>query len=127
MKDICPTKPKKKSYPFNFSLNSEILGARPALIMSVTVSNSDCNPIVDDANANSDSIASTSEMHTQRQSNMGQSGMPDAAAAILDKMYGYSQLRQFSTVQLFEKLHEALALEMKYQPNLFLPEESRVS
>lgn len=102
------------------------LGARPALIMSVSVRNSVCNTIMDDESPNSDSIASTSEMHMQRRLNMGQLGMPDAAAAILDNIYGYSQLRKLSTEQLFEKLHESLALETKYQPTLYLPEDSKV-
>lgn len=95
--------------------------------MSVPVHNSECNPLSNDANANHDSIASTSEMYMQRRLNMGQLGMPDAAAAILDNIYGYSHLSKLSTVQLFEKLHESLALEVKYQPNLYLPEDSRVS
>lgn len=95
--------------------------------MSVPVRNSECNPLSDDANANRESIASTSEMYMQRRLNMGQLGTPDAAAAILDNINGYSQLRKLATVQLFEKLHESLALEVKYQPCLYLPEDSRVS
>lgn len=95
--------------------------------MSDPVRYSVCNTILDDVNSNSDSIASTSDMQMQRRSSMGQLGMPDAAAAILDNIYGYSQLRKLSTEQLFEKLHESLALEIKYQPCLYLPEESRVS
>lgn len=86
-----------------------------------------CNTILDNENSNSDGIASTSEMQMQRRLNMGRLGMPDAAAAILDNIYGYTQLRQLSTEQLFEKLHEALALETKYQPCLYLPEDSKVS
>lgn len=57
----------------------------------------------------------------------GQLGMPDAAAAILDNIYGYSQLQHLSTEQLFHKLHENLALEGKFKPCLYLPEDSRVS
>lgn len=85
-----------------------------------------CNTILDNENSNSDGIASTSEMQMQRRLNMGRLGMPDAAAAILDNIYGYTQLRQLSTEQLFGKLHEALALETKYQPCLYLPEDSKV-
>lgn len=40
----------------------------------------------------------------------------DAAAAIIPAQQ-----------DLFSKLHEALALEPKYQPNLFLPQQSNVS
>jgi len=94
-------------------------------IMSVPVGNSVCNTILDNEKSDSDSIASISEMQIQRSLNMGQLGMPDAAAAILDNIYGYSQLRNLSTEQLFGKLHESLALEMKYQPSLYLPEDSR--
>lgn len=85
-----------------------------------------CNTILDNENSNSDCIASTSDMHMQRRLNMGRPGMPDAAAAILDNIYGYTQLRQLSTEQLFGKLHESLALETKYQPCLYLPEDSKV-
>lgn len=95
--------------------------------MSDPVRYSVCNTILDDVNSNSDSIASTSDMQMQRRLSMGQLGMPDAAAAILDNIYGYSQLRKLSTEQLFGKLHESLALETKYQPCLYLPEDSRVS
>lgn len=103
-------------------------GAKPTLIMSVPVRNSVCNTILDNEKSeNSDSIASISEEQIQRSLNMGQLGMPDAAAAILDNIYGYSQLRNLSTEQLFGKLHESLALETKYQPSLYLPEDSRVS
>lgn len=95
--------------------------------MSVPVRNSVCNTILDNEKSDSDSIASTSEEQSQRSLNMGQLGIPDAAAAILDKIYGYSQLRNLSTEQLFGKLSESLALEEKYQPSLYLPEDSRVS
>lgn len=95
--------------------------------MSDPVRYSVCNTILDDSNSNSDSIASTSDMQMQRRLSMGQLGTPDAAAAILDNIYGYSQLRKSSTEQLFEKLHESLALETKFQPCLYLPEDSRVS
>jgi len=93
--------------------------------MSVPVRYSVCNTILDNENSNRDGIASTSEMQMQRRLNMGQLGMPDAATAILDNIYGYSQLKKLSTEQLFSKLHESLALETKYQPCLYLPEDSR--
>lgn len=32
-----------------------------------------------------------------------------------------------STEELFEKLHEALSLEPKFQPSLYLPQDSQVS
>lgn len=96
--------------------------------MSDPVRYSVCNTILDNENSNIDGIASTSEIDMQRRLNMGRLGMPDAAAAaILDNIYGYTQLTQLSTEKLFEKLHEAIALETKYQPNLHLPETSMVS
>jgi len=92
--------------------------------MSDPVRYSVCNTILDNENSNSDGIASTSEIEMQRRLNMGRLGMPDAAAAILDNIYGYTQLEQLSTDQLLEKLREGIALEAKYQPNLYLPENS---
>lgn len=95
--------------------------------MSDPVRYSVCNTILDNENSNSDGIASTSEIEMQRRLNMGRLGMPDAAAAILDNIYGYTQLEQLSTEQLLQKLREGIALEGKYQPNLYLPENSTVS
>lgn len=70
----------------------------------------------------------------------GQRGTPDANTASYmssdfnnnqqeQHLNSTSQVASFGTnaQDLFSQLHEALALEPKYQPNLFLPLQSNVS
>lgn len=75
--------------------------------------------------SNSDCIAGTSEQQMQRRLNIGQLEVRGAAAAIHETNCVYTQLSILSIEQLFGKLYESLALETKYQPSLFLPDDSK--
>lgn len=92
--------------------------------MSFTGRYSDSNTIAMDESSNGDCIAGTSEQQIQRRLN-GQLENRGAAAAIQEADCVYAQLDCLSYQQLFEKLSEWLALEVKYQPTLVLPEDSR--
>lgn len=107
----------------------------------------DNNPnIINGSNSGSRS-SSDDEMQMEHQ---GRLGTPDANANIIDAGASYlkssdnfntkqqQKQQQFlmsacptlygaSTEDLFSKLHETLALEPKYQPNLFLSPQSNVS
>lgn len=93
--------------------------------MSFTHRYSVSNTMLQDENSNMDCIAGTSEQLMQRRLNCGQLENRGAAAAIHNgSNCVYTQLSILSIEQLFEKLYESLALETKYQPSLFLPEDS---
>lgn len=79
-----------------------------------------------------DRSAESAEVRWQRITE-GRLTTPDAAAASISHSTDQQQNQQQpqapipSTEVLFAKLHEALALEAKFQPALYLPKESHVS
>jgi len=84
------------------------------------------NTMLQDENSNNDCIAGTSEKHMQERFNCSQLENRGAAAAIHNGTNCvYTQLSNLTIEELFGKLYESLALETKYQPSLFLPEDSR--
>lgn len=89
-------------------------------------------------NWSGDRSAETAEVRWQRISE-GRLGTPDAAATSNSHLVNqqqhidnalqqqYLRIETPPSEELFPKLQEALALEMKYQPCLYLPKESHVS
>lgn len=90
--------------------------------MSFTDRCSVSNTMLRDGNS-PDCIAGTSEQQMQRRLNCAQLENRGAAAAIQGACV-YTQLSVLPNEQLFGKLYESLALETKFQPTLFLPEDS---
>ncbi|XP_055322335.1 cyclin G [Sitodiplosis mosellana] len=90
--------------------------------MSFTDRYSVSNTMLRDGNS-PDCIAGTSEQPMQRRLNCAQ--LEDrGAAAVIQGACVYTQLSVLPNEQLFGKLYESLALETKFQPSLFLPEDS---
>lgn len=56
----------------------------------------------------------------------GELGTPDAAAPIDTNKFNITPDSNLNMEELFAHLHEALALEAKFQPLLYLPQESQV-
>lgn len=102
-------------------------------------------PALMNGQSNFNSVSSKMEtqasMDTNQQHHQGRLGTPDANNASYmssdfknqqkqeQHLNSTSQATSFGTnaKDLFSQLHEALALEPKYQPNLFLPLQSNVS
>ncbi|XP_031620513.1 cyclin G [Contarinia nasturtii] len=91
--------------------------------MSFTDRYSVSHTMLRDGNSNSDCIAGTSEQQMQRRLNCAQLENRGAAAVIQEACVN-TQLSILPNEQLFGKLYESLALETKFQPSLFLPEDS---
>lgn len=93
---------------------------------------------VDDINSMSSNMAETQALMIKSQQDQGRhmepSGTPDANASSMSSNYSNNNNNNnmatsqsaplYSAQDLFIQFHEALALEPKYQPNLFLPQQS---
>lgn len=105
------------------------LGTRPALTMSDSARYSASSVFVNNNNDDNCKMrpATADDRRQEWMSIGGQLGIPDAAAPIdstikMTQSYGVTM----ATEELFTKLHEALSLEAKFQPSLYLPQDSQV-
>lgn len=96
--------------------------------MSVPVRYSATSGILDNNNSIDDQSEAQEEMRLQRIPIGVRLGTPDAAATVpIDNSDEIeSELLHPSTEELFAKLEETLMLEMKFQPCLYLPQDSQV-
>lgn len=103
---------------------------------TVVVDNGNNHMIITDDNSKSSTV--TSEMHQHRLLSGGRLGTPDVASYNYNEVTLESELHKVQPHQvveeaaltrdeIFPKLHEALSLEPKFQPSLYLPQESQVS
>lgn len=106
------------------------LGTRPALTMSDSARYSASSVIVNNNNDDNCKMrpATADDRRQEWMSIGGQLGIPDAATPIDSTMMMMTQNYEvtMTTEELFTKLHEALSLEAKFQPSLYLPQDSQV-
>lgn len=108
------------------------LGTRPALTMSVSARYSASSVIVNNNNDDDCKMRSATADDRRKEwiSIGGRLGTPDAAAPIDSTMMMMTENHMDAvtkaTDELAIKIHEDLSLEAKYQPSLYLPQESQV-